>query len=60
MDSTDVLKIGVGVLVGLIFAMIASWLTGVELQLLISGIVMALIVAGVVLFLLEKVSATGL
>ena len=59
MDSTDVLRIGVGILIGLIFAVIASRLTGVELRLLTSGIVMALIVAGVVLFLLGKVPATG-
>ncbi len=59
MDSTDVLRIGVGILIGLIFAVIASRFTGVELRLLISGIVMALIVAGVVLFLLGKVPATG-
>jgi hypothetical protein len=59
MESEDILKIGVGVLIGLIFATVASRITGVDLQLLISGIVMALIVAGVILFLLGKISAIG-
>ncbi|WP_331232337.1 hypothetical protein [Natronorarus salvus] len=59
MNSVDVLKIGSGILIGLIFATIASWRTGVDLQLLILGVVMALIVAGVVLYLLGKVPATS-
>ncbi|MDR5673563.1 hypothetical protein RH858_10475 [Halalkaliarchaeum sp. AArc-GB] len=59
MNSVDVLKIGIGVLIGLIFAMIASQLTGVDLQLLTSALVMALIVAGVILYLLGKIPATS-
>lgn len=39
--------------------MITSWLTGVDLQLLISALVMALIVAGAVLYLLGKTPATS-
>ena len=55
MNSVDLPKIGIGILIGLIFATIASWLTGVDLQLLISALVMALIVAGTVLYLLGKI-----
>ena len=54
MNGVDILKIGIGVVIGLIFAMIASRLTGVDIQLLTSALVMALIVAGVVLYLLGK------
>ena len=57
MNSVDVLQIGIGVLIGLIFAMIASWLTGVDLRLLISALVLAIIVAGAVLYLLGKIPA---
>lgn len=59
MNSVDVLKIGIGVLIGLIFAMIASRFTGVDLQLLTSALVMALLVAGAVLYLLGKIPATS-
>lgn len=59
MNSVDFLKIGVGVLIGMIFATIASWRTGVDLQLLISALVMALLVAGAVLYLLGKIPSTS-
>lgn len=55
MDAVDVLKIGVGIMIGLIFAVISSQITGVDLQLLIGGVVMALLVAGVVLYTLDKI-----
>jgi uncharacterized membrane protein YagU involved in acid resistance len=58
-ESIDVLKIGFGILIGLIFAVISSRITGVDLQLLIGGVVMALLVAGVVLYILGRLPSVS-
>lgn len=57
MNGVDFLNIGGGILIGMIFATIASWRTDVDLQLLISALVMALLMAGAVLYLLGKITA---
>lgn len=55
MNGIDVLKFGVGILIGVILIALASRTTGVDFQLLISAVVLALLVAGAVLYTLGKI-----